>query len=62
MLCVVVGVAALPSIALGRAVGRPEPEEQVAAAIDQVNEQQDLARNEGSPCDEMTVAGEGAAQ
>lgn len=62
VLLVVVAIATLPFIALGLAVGRPEPEEQVAAAIDQVNAQTDLARTEGSPCDEMTVAGEGAAQ
>jgi len=59
---VVVAIATLPFIALGLAVGRPEPEAQVAAAIDQVNAQTDLARTEGSPCDEMTVAGEGVAQ
>lgn len=57
---VVVAIATLPFIALGLAVGRPEPEGQVAAAIDHVNAQTDLARTEGSPCDEMIVAGEGA--
>lgn len=55
---VVVAIATLPFIALGLAVGRPEPEGQVAAAIDQVNAHTDLARTEGSPCDELVVAGE----
>ncbi len=55
---VVVAIASLPFIALGLAVGRPEPEGNVAAAIDQVNAHTDLARSEGSPCDELVVAGE----
>jgi hypothetical protein len=54
----VVAIAVLPFIALGLAVGRPEPEKEVAAAIDRVNAQSDLARTEGSPCDELVVAGE----
>lgn len=59
---VVVAIVALPFIALGLATGRPEPEDKVAAAIDQVNAQTDLARSEGSPCDELVVAGEGVSQ
>ena len=55
---VVVAIASLPFIALGLAVGRPEPERNVAAAIDQVNAHTDMARSEGSPCDELVVAGE----
>lgn len=54
----VLAVAVLPFIALGLATGRPEPEKEVAAAIDHVNAQTDLARTEGSPCDELLVAGE----
>lgn len=54
----VLAVAVLPFIALGLATGRPEPEKEVAAAIDRVNAQTDLARTEGSPCDELIVAGE----
>ena len=54
----VLAISVLPFIALGLATGRPEPEKQVAAAIDQVNAQTDLARTEGSPCDELVVAGE----
>lgn len=54
----VLAVAVLPFIALGLAAGRPEPEKEVAAAIDRVNAQTDLARTEGSPCDELIVAGE----
>lgn len=59
---VVLAIATLPFIALGLAVGRPEPEGEVAAAIDNVNAHTDLARSEGSPCDEMIVAGEGVNQ
>jgi hypothetical protein len=57
----VIAITVLPFIALGLAAGRPEPEDQVAAAVDQVNAQTDLARVPGSPCDELIVAG-GAAQ
>lgn len=59
---VVLAIATLPFIALGLAVGRPEPEGEVAVAIDTVNAHTDLARSEGSPCDEMVVAGEGVNQ
>ncbi len=55
---VVVAIATLPFIALGLAVGRPEPEAYVATAIDQANAHTDLARTQGSPCDELVVAGE----
>jgi hypothetical protein len=55
---VVVAIRSLPFIARGLAAGRPEPEGEVAAAIDNVHAQTDLARTEGSPCDEMVVAGE----
>jgi hypothetical protein len=55
----VLAIAVLPFIALGLAAGRPEPEDQVAAAIDQVNAQTDLARVPGSACDELVVAGGG---
>jgi hypothetical protein len=54
----VLAVAVLPFIALGLAAGRPEPESEVAAAIDHANAHTDLARTEGSPCDELIVAGE----
>ena len=54
----VLAVAVLPFIALGLAAGRPEPEKEVASAIDHANAQTDLARTEGSPCDELIVAGE----
>lgn len=54
----VLAVAVLPFIALGLAAGRPEPEKEVAAAIDHANAHTDLARSEGSPCDELIVAGE----
>lgn len=56
----VLAIAVLPFIALGLATGRPEPEAEVAAAIDHVNAQTDLARVEGSACDELIVAGEAA--
>lgn len=55
---IVVAVAAvltLPFISLGLAVGRPEPEKEVAAQIDYVNAQRDLARSVGSPCDAVMV-------
>lgn len=54
----VLAIAVLPFVALGLATGRPEPEAEVAAAIDRVNAQTDLARTEGSPCDELQVAGQ----
>lgn len=57
ILLVVVAILSLPFIALGLAVGRPEPEGEVANAIDAVNAQTDLARTEG-PCDELVIAGE----
>jgi hypothetical protein len=53
----VLAIAVLPFIALGLATGRPEPEKEVADAIDRVNAQTDLARVPGSPCDELVVAG-----
>lgn len=55
---VVLAIASLPFIALGLAAGRPEPEAESAAAIDQVNAHTDLARTQGSPCDEVVVAGQ----
>lgn len=55
---VVVAIASLPFIALGLALGRPEPEAASAAAIDQVNAHTDLARTQGSACDEVVVAGQ----
>lgn len=54
----VLAIAVLPFVALGLATGRPEPEAEVAAAIDRVNAQTDLARTEGSPCDELQIAGQ----
>lgn len=54
----VLAIAVLPFIALGLATGRPEPEKDVAIAIDRVNAQTDLARTPGSPCDELVVAAE----
>lgn len=57
----VLAISVLPFIALGLAAGTPEPEKEVADAIDRVNAQTDLARMPGSPCDELVVAG-GAAQ
>lgn len=54
----VLAIAVLPFVALGLATGRPEPEKEVAQAIDRVNAQTDLARVEGSECDELIVAGE----
>jgi len=58
----VVAILVLPFVALGLATGRPEPEKEVAQAIDRVNAQTDLARVEGSACDEMLVAGQEAQQ
>lgn len=55
---VVVAIASLPFIALGLALGRPEPEAASALAIDQVNAHTDLARTQGSACDEVVVAGQ----
>lgn len=55
---VVVAIASLPFIALGLALGRPEPEAASAAAIDHVNAHTDLARTQGSACDEVVVAGQ----
>lgn len=57
----VLAIAVLPFIALGLATGRPEPEAEVADAIDRANAQTDLARTPTSACDELVVAG-GAAQ
>ncbi|MEZ4295395.1 MAG: hypothetical protein R3B70_10500 [Polyangiaceae bacterium] len=54
----VLALAVLPFVALGLATGRPEPEKDVAIAIDRVNAQTDLARLPGSPCDELLIAGE----
>lgn len=54
----VLAIAVLPFIALGLATGRPEPEKEVALAIDRANAQTDLARVPGSPCDELVVASE----
>lgn len=58
----VVALLVLPFVAIGLATGRPEPESEVALAIDRVNAQTDLARVEGSPCDELVVAGQEEAQ
>lgn len=58
LLAVVLAIVVLPFVAVGLAAGRPEPEKEVAAAIDRVNAHTDLARTEGSPCDELLVAGE----
>ncbi|UQA57255.1 hypothetical protein [Polyangium aurulentum] len=46
----VAALITLPAITLGLALGRPEPSEEVAAAIDQVNAFNDLARVDNSPC------------
>jgi hypothetical protein len=58
LLAVVLAIVVLPFVAVGLASARPEPEKEVAAAIDRVNAHTDLARSEGSPCDELLVAGE----
>lgn len=46
----VIAIVAMPAIAIGLAVGRPEPEKEVAAVIDRVNLYNDMARTPGSPC------------
>lgn len=46
----VVAILALPFVAYGLALGRAEPEEEVADAVDRVNWFNDLARTPGSPC------------
>lgn len=46
----VVAIIALPIITLGLGLGRPEPSEEVAQEIDQVNAYNDLARLPNSPC------------
>lgn len=43
-------IVASPIIAYGLALGRPEPEEEVARAVDQINAYNDLARMPGTPC------------
>jgi hypothetical protein len=46
----VIALVALPAITFGLALGRPEPEDQVANVIDRVNLYNDLARSPGTPC------------
>ncbi|WP_281326706.1 hypothetical protein [Polyangium sp. 6x1] len=55
----VVALVALPIITLSLGLTRPEPEKEVADAIDDVNAYNDLARLPGSPC---AVDPAGAAQ
>jgi hypothetical protein len=62
---VVMAVAALitlPAITLGLALGRPEPSSEVAAAIDQVNAYNDLARVSNSPCADAPESEEAASE
>lgn len=54
-----IAVIALPFITLSLAVSRPEPEASTASEIDYFNAQTDLARVQGSACDEVVVAAEG---
>ncbi|WP_437753963.1 hypothetical protein [Sorangium sp. So ce1389] len=53
----VVALVALPPVAVGLSVGRPEREKDTALALDHVNAFNDLARTPGSPC---AVAAPGA--
>jgi hypothetical protein len=46
----VVALVVLPAVALGLALGRPEPEREVATVIDRTNLYNDLSRTPGSPC------------
>ncbi|HTN84437.1 MAG TPA: hypothetical protein VL242_12145 [Sorangium sp.] len=46
----VVALVALPPVAVGLSVGRPEREKDTALALDHVNAFNDLARTPGSPC------------
>ncbi|AUX32316.1 uncharacterized protein SOCE836_044530 [Sorangium cellulosum] len=46
----VVALVALPPIAVGLSVGRPEREKDTARALDHVNAYNDSARTPGSPC------------
>ncbi|XYH95885.1 hypothetical protein ACMHYB_50185 [Sorangium sp. So ce1128] len=46
----VVALIALPPVAVGLSVGRPEREKDTALALDHVNAYNDLARTPGSPC------------
>ncbi|WP_437321115.1 hypothetical protein [Sorangium sp. So ce385] len=46
----VVALVALPPIAVGLSVGRPEREKDTALALDHVNAYNDSARTPGSPC------------
>ncbi|MCC6523590.1 MAG: hypothetical protein IT373_13115 [Polyangiaceae bacterium] len=46
----VLAILAMPGITIGLAVGRPEPEQDVAYAIDTVNAYNDLARYPGTAC------------
>ncbi len=50
LVLVVVALLTLPIITLGLGFSRPEPEGQVATAIDEVNAYNDLARLPESPC------------
>jgi hypothetical protein len=43
-------IIASPIVAWGLAFSRPEPEGEVASAIDRVNAYNDLARSGGNPC------------
>lgn len=53
----VIAIVALPAITLGLALGRPEPEKEVADVLDRVNLYNDLVRSPESPC---AVAAPGA--
>lgn len=46
----VAALAAMPFVALGLAVGNPEPGDDTAATIDRVNAYNDMSRSEGTPC------------
>lgn len=52
----VIALIALPAITIGLAVGRPEPEAEVASVMDRVNLYNDMARTPGSPCYVYTAA------
>jgi len=43
-------IVAFPFIAMGLAMGHPEPEEEVASAIDKINRYNDLARERMAQC------------
>ena len=50
----VLAIIAMPGITIGLAAGRPEPEDEVALAIDRVNAYNDLARYPGTLCTSAT--------